>query len=603
MKSLFDMWCSLTENVGQLCDASTKRDLNKAALRFKHEGSSFLTITLPTFAKGLEQALERGKAGPDLWPRWACRGSTPRFLGEMLDNVFDRESGVLLDEPDVDSIWGMRQISLYMSKIELPCSDARNARAAKAYVECEKEVREADESRSSSDVDSLSRVFTLLFGDVLSAIDLQVYCGELVPRHGSGATADRLLGNEKFDVKQWTTRLERYFPYGEYAIPNWRYYYRLDQIDFLEPGAERPVRVVFVPKTLKTPRVIAIEPTCMQFVQQAVMQSLVPRLESSWIGPMIGFLDQVPNRRMAQQASLDGSLATLDLSEASDRVSNQLVNHLLRHWPHLQGAVQACRSTHADVPGTGVIPLAKFASMGSALTFPLEAMVFLSIAIWSMSGREKCLTHLPSRSAVKRLIGRVRVYGDDIVVPAAQAQCVSAGLEANGLKVNGRKSFWNGKFRESCGGDYYAGIDVSVVKVRRPWPKTLKARRSAAEIESAVALRNLLYEGGLWKAAARLDQKLSVLLRGHFPYVGRDSVALGRYSFLGYDSQRECPRHHAPLVRAWVSASKPPLSEISGEGALLKCLLNTGLPMEKGHLRRSGRPKSTAVKLRWVRPF
>lgn len=603
MKSLFDMWCSLTENVGQLCNASTKRDLQKAALRFEHEGMSFLTITLPTFAKGLEQALEEGKARPDLWPRWGSRGSTPRFLGEMLDRVFDRLSGELLDEPDVDSIWGMRQITLFMSKIELPCSDARKVRAAEAYVECEKEVREFDESRTQVQLDSLSRVFTVLFGDVLSAIDLQVYGNELIPRHGSGRTADRLDGNAKFDVKQWTTRLERYFPYGEYAIPNWRYYYLLDQIDFLEPGTERPVKVTFVPKTLKTPRVIAVEPTCMQYTQQALMQALVPALEDSWVGSMIGFSDQLPNREMAREASLKGHLATLDLSEASDRVSNQLVDYLLRHWPHLRGAVQACRSTTADVPGIGVIPLAKYASMGSALTFPLEAMVFLAIAVQSISGGDECLHSPPPRGAIQALLGRVRVYGDDIIVPSYAADSVSAGLEAYGLKVNSRKSFWNGKFRESCGGDYYSGIDVGVVKVRQPLPRSLKTQNGAAEFASTVALRNHLYEAGLWHVVAWLDRKLGRLSRGFLPYVGQESVGLGRLSFFGYDTQRMCPKLHAPLVRAWVLVSKSPPSEVSGEGALLKCLFNKGKPLQKGHLLRSGRPESSAVKLRWVRPF
>jgi hypothetical protein len=603
MKSLLDLWCVLARDVSSLCSVSTQRDVKTAARRFEHEGLSFLTITLPSFARGLEQALERGKASPDLWPRWAIRGSTPRFLGEMLDNVFDRGTGVLLNTADADCIWGMRQLSLVMSKIELPCAPHRIARAAEAYVECEKEVREVDSRVGVAEMESLSRVFTTLFGDILSEVDREVYDCSLIPRHGSGATADRVTGNRKLDQTEWPDRLERYFPYGEYAVPNWRYSYLLDAVDFLEPGRERPVKVVFVPKTMKTPRVIAEEPVCMQYTQQALMRALVPRLEQSRIGRMIGFTEQEPNRLLASRGSLEGDLATLDLSEASDRVSNQLVIYLLRHWPHLSGAVQACRSTRADVPGHGVIPLAKYASMGSALTFPLEAMVFLSITVESLIGKSEVSGHRSLRSAVTRWEEDVRVFGDDIVAPADMALSVIAGLESYGLKVNRDKSFWSGKFRESCGGDYYAGTNVSVVKVRQP----LTFSSSTADVnclEATVAFRNNLYEAGLWKTAYWLDAHLERGLNRRFPYVTATSSGLGRRSYLGYSTERNCRNLHAPLVKAWVPSRVIPTSRSSGEGALLKHLLKQGDGvLARDHLERSGRPKSVTVRLRWVRPF
>lgn len=603
MKSLFDLWCVMARNVSVLCSACTSRDIKTVTARFEHEGLSFLTITLPTFARGLERALELGKASPDLWPRWACRGSTPRFLGEMLDRVFDRSSGCLLDIPDADCIWGMRQLSLAMSKIELPCSDVRVAHAADAYVECEKEVREADSHRNSAMEDSLRRVFTVLYGDVLSHVDREVYDGTLMPRHGSGATADRRVGNDKLDQTEWPVRLESFFPYGEYALPNARYSYLLDQVDFLEPGAERPAKVVFVPKTLKTPRVIAEEPVCMQYTQQALMRSLTPLLEESKIGGMIGFTDQDPNRVMARRGSLSGDLATLDLSEASDRVSNQLVVSLLAHWPHLRGAVQACRSTTADVPMHGVIPLAKYASMGSALTFPLEAMVFLAIIFWSMSGGVRCQDSRTVKRLILKHLDDVRVFGDDIIVPTHMALTVSAGLEAFGLKINQHKSFREGKFRESCGAEYYDGTDVSVVRVRQPL--TFSSKTADVEmLESTVALRNNLYEAGLWSTAFWLDRHLDSGLQGYYPYVAASSVGLGRISFLGYAEERMCRFLHAPRVRAWTLRRKLQPIAASGEGALLKHLLKLGGDVpEKGHLDRSGRPKSVATRLRWVQPF
>jgi hypothetical protein len=523
---------------------------------------------------------------------------TPLLLGDLMDRVFDRASGLLLDVPDADSIWGIRQLSLFMSKIELDCSDERLARAAEAYVECEKEVREADKRMRASMLSRFQSISSMLYSDVLCTVDREVYEGTLHPKHGPGATADRLRGNAKYDLKEWTHRLERVFPYGDYALANWRYYYRLDRVNFLEPREERPVRVVFVPKTLKAPRVIAIEPTCMQYTQQALSRRLVELLESSWIRAMIGFSDQGPNRAMAEKGSLDGSLATLDLSEASDRVSNQLVRGMLRHWPHLSDGVDASRSRKADVPGHGVLRLAKFASMGSALTFPIEAMVFLTVVF---VGIEKSLARPLTKRDIISLRRQVRVYGDDIIVPTVHAPSVISALEDFGLRVNTDKSFLKGKFRESCGKEYYAGDDVSVVKARRPLPTRQSA--DAAEIVSAVSLRNNLYEAGLWKTARRYDKVISRFL-WRFPHVAPTSAGLGKVSFLGYDTERVDPRLHSPMVKAHVVTPIIPKSKISGEGALLKCLLYNGdEPLEREHLLRAGRPKSVRTKLRWVRPY
>jgi len=106
----------------------------------------------------------------------------------------------------------------------------------------------------------------------------------------------------------------------------------------LSPQEELPTRLVAVPKTQATPRLIAEEPTVMQYIQQAIMQSLVPEIESNLIsGSFTGFTDQAPNQLLARKGSEDGSLATLDLSEASDRVANWLVEELFGDFPNFFG--------------------------------------------------------------------------------------------------------------------------------------------------------------------------------------------------------------------------------------------------------------------------
>lgn len=472
MKSpLLLLWQCAAEELAARCRTSTSRDFETVAARFEHEGESFLTITLPTFGSALEKGLASGRVTPQDFAAFktAARSGLPAFLRGFLELVFDCNSGLLLDAPNVDAIFAIRQLTLMFGKIELECSKERQVRALNKFVECEQGVKKSDSGRTEADNLSFSRMSRLLWADVFALVDGAIHDGTVIPKHGPGATADRLAGNSKYDVSEWPSRLEGIFPFGEYALPSWRHASDVSRVHFLDPGSERPVKVTLVPKTLKTPRVIAIEPTAMQYMQQAVHRALVGVIQSSDsdFGWLLGFKDQAPNQRLAREGSENGSLATLDLSEASDRVSNSLVRLMLSPHRWLHDGVDACRSRTAEVDGHGKIRLAKFASMGSALTFPIEALVFATVV---MLGVEQSRGKQMSRSDIQKLRGRVRVYGDDIVVPVEYAESVTRTLEAFGLKVNVNKSFWTGRFRESCGGDYYAGHDVTVVRLRQFFP-------------------------------------------------------------------------------------------------------------------------------------
>jgi len=444
------------------------------------------------------------------------------------------------------------------------------------------------------------------------------------------------LGNQKWNQRTWTSRLERVFPAKSYLIPNRRFTSVLDKVNILEPGEEKPVRVTLVPKTLKTPRVIAMEPTCMQYAQQAIYGNFTLNFDRDrLLKKLIGFDDQDPNKAMAKRGSIDNRTATLDLSDASDRVSNELVRTMVARWPFLAWAIDATRSRRALVGGKP-IRLAKYASMGSALCFPMEAMVFTTLIFL---GIQRSLNTSLDRKAVKRFSGSVRVYGDDLIVPVDHVLSVVQVLEAFGSRVNLSKSFWTGKFRESCGEEYYDGHDVTVTRVRRLFPTR---RQDAAEVGSLVTLRNQLYLSGYWRTVRFLDVKIEGLLK-HFPTVSRDSSVLGRVSFVGdtfgYRFTRWDPSRQVPLVRGFVVSAKPPNDILGGAGALLKCLLKMGngsvaagytnqlpwlqpgasvggplgvyhdatlwasFPQSEGdHLERSGRPERVNIKLGWNPP-
>jgi len=471
------------------------------------------------------------------------------------------------------------------------CAQAE-AKAFSAFLECEQEVREGLETR---DYPQFQRIRTLLFGSSFSKVDSDIYYGRLLPKHGPGATADSLYGNQKFHQLQWPLRLEPYFPYGEMVLPNWSFWEQLDEVDFLEPEAELPVKVVSVPKTMKTPRIIAIEPTAMQYAQQSLLRSYREAIQESFLNSFIGFDDQEPNQLLAKEGSRNGNLATLDLSEASDRVSLELIDVLLADHRHLHDAVFACRSTTARMPSGDVVSLAKFASMGSALCFPMEASAFLTAVF---CGIEQDLGRPLSISDIKSFIGRVRIFGDDIIVPVDHVRSVIASLEYFGLKVNTRKSFWNGKFRESCGKEWYDGTDVSIVRVRRTLPSS---RRDVQEIISTVSLRNQLFLAGFESTVDLLDRRMSRLLR-HFPVVEEGSPVLGRLSWTSHNPEVRL-KNSIPMVKGWMIRPVIPKNEIADWPALRKCLASLHersadvVPTASDHLRRSGRPRVVDIKL------
>lgn len=626
--------------------SSADRDLETVARRVEHEGDSFFTLTLPSFGKEFLRALDRGCLLPDTFRGWKRApyghttliglGGGPAFMKWALQVVFPN-GHVCSAEPDVvhpctmggagkeaayegpaeagslryfptwrqsweryDDDWAAEcvhavlQLSGLYSKEKSLASEARNIAALDAYVATDKELAEhlerVDFPLLQDRLTAVRKVITLAFARVLSDVDQQVYYGTLLPKHGSGATADRLFGNEKWLLTEWTERLERLFPHGEMLNANDRLFFDSSESVVLRtPENERHVKVMLVPKTQATPRVIAVEPTCMQYVQQGFLRALVPALEADRCAKhFVGFTDQEPNRRLAALGSAGGDLATLDLSEASDRVANWLVEAVYEDFPHFLEGVQACRSTRASLPDGRVLdPIVKFASMGSALTFPIEAMTFAAICLESVC-RTLSLPLTPK--SLRSLQGLVRVYGDDIVVPRDCAEQVTRDLELFGFKVNRHKSYWTGEFRESCGEEYWRGRDVSHTKVRTSFPTSL---RSAKELISTVETRNQLFSTGYVEAVEALDRSLLPIMRGKFPIVLPSSPLLGRLALDPPHWRISHKDYQVPLEEGYTVVAKSPVNKLDGPRALLKYFLSPSKDEE--HLTRSGRPRSVRV--------
>jgi len=607
MKSLVLLWSTLARDLASACHTSTERDIKTVTSRVEHEGVSFLTITLPNFGKAFDSALQQGWLETTAFRK--ARSGLPAFLQGYLLQVFDKDGFLRLTDASVDAVDAIRQLCYVFQKIELDCSEKRKRAAVEAFVIADVETGIWDDQDHSGILSDMSRIAQLLFRETFSKMDEIVYYGNIVPRHGPGGTADRLVGNAKYDLTYWPARLEAHFPYSEYGIPSPRFdlFCQTGRVQQPEMEEELPARVVLVPKTLKTPRVISAEPTAMQWIQQGIAGPLCSLLESDEVtGPMIGFTDQLPNREMAQDGSIFGRLATLDLKEASDRVSFNQVASIFPSWPKLFSAMTACRSNLVKLPdeyGGNTFTLRKFAPMGSALCFPLEACVFLTAVFVGIECYllEQGKRDLLSRGDISRFHGSVRVYGDDIIVPVEYVEKITEVFDHLGWKINSEKSFVKGNFRESCGGDYFWGEDVTPVKLRRVPPKSF---RKIEQFESFIAFRNALYLKGRWETCKVIDEWIKSM--APYPLVSANSPILGRLSLLPHENflmsgdRWEHDLQH--IVRRGIMAINPiPKSSVSGVGALLKCLLVTSEQID--HLERAGRPVARKAKPRRGRPF
>lgn len=276
-----------------------------------------------------------------------------------------------------------------------------------------------------------------ILGNVPSLDDLRI-------RFGPGATTDvpRRRASVRRKLHMPFSCSEDLFPRLNTVceqFPSWT------QLQGFQAGVSsadlvRSSKIRFVPKSAKTHRSIAIEPQLNILFQLGVGAEIASRLRREGVD----IRDQTRNQVAAREGSLHGGLATLDLSSASDLVSYWVVLDLLPiDWVDL---LNTFRSATVSVDGR-TMRLGKFSTMGNGYTFPLETLIFYALS-WGAQD-----IHCVGDNAVT-------VYGDDIIVPTRSVPLVTETLQAVGFRVNMTKSFWSGPFRESCGKDYFSGIDV-----------------------------------------------------------------------------------------------------------------------------------------------
>ncbi len=201
-------------------------------------------------------------------------------------------------------------------------------------------------------------------------------------------------------------------------------------------------RHVTVPKTAKTDRSICAEPTLNAFMQQGVLHCMNDKLRRHGIR----LDDQSINQRYAARAVFEG-LATVDLQNASDSLTTQLVYNLLPfEWASFLDDLR-CKATKIE---GSIVQTEKFCSMGNAFTFPLQSLIFYAV------GRSVA-EHLGVRNKV------ISVFGDDIIINRECYQLLKEVFAHIGFTINNSKSYYDGRFFESCGKHYFDGFDVTPI--------------------------------------------------------------------------------------------------------------------------------------------
>lgn len=262
---------------------------------------------------------------------------------------------------------------------------------------------------------------------------------EVKGRFGPGATAEGFDAFEKWIRKG----------YRPDVPPN---LYRANPRDDWEPtpvNVMRITKMAEVPKSIKCNRIVSSEPAMSMYAQLAINDELVRQIHLIFPGK-VSLHDQGKHNRLL----LVPGMATLDLSDASDHVSVQLVRDVL---PQLWPVLAKVRSEYSLTPKGDVLSLATFAPMGAGFCFSVMTTVILGIIRYAFESFHYRWLKEPWS-----------VYGDDIIVPVWIADYVIDLLERAGLVINHAKSCTSGLYVESCGRELFRGIDVTPGYIRDP---------------------------------------------------------------------------------------------------------------------------------------
>lgn len=599
-----------------------ERDLSRLLKAELSCGLSLYTILLPAGCKWLEKAISAGRLEDPAPLPFGVRGNgdrRPKLLFGLFSQIFEPD-GTLRSPLEPSNVQSLRQVLLAMKKFDMECERKYTDESVHKFHEIEESLPKSWDSTWSSDtpswahrtghpiwgpvaeLDSQTRLFdfadpVLQLDDVYDWEGLRRFSARILhsfgqfdpfsirPKHGPGAVSDRYRGFVKYDHKYWSERLEAVFPYDWHAsssltVPAYVKY------------EEMPSQMHAVPKTQSGPRLIAAEPTAHQWIQQGIRRWLEERCESSPLFQCIDFRSQELSREMALKASSSGEFATVDLSSASDRLSTRLVEYLFQHNRPLLDGLHASRTRALRSLNGDLVLLKKFATQGSAVIFPLQSICYAMLAIWSVA----LARNLKDWDDIRLVMPLVRVFGDDIIIPTDAYPVLKGLFETLLLKVNEGKSHATGHFRESCGMDAFAGVDVTPAYLRRFYSN------APEDLSSVVEASNNFFKKGYWQTAAYLERTVPEAQR-KLILIGTDLGSVCLYSFCG-DNQDHLQRRwnenlHRIEYKAISVETKVDTVVGNGEGSLTQFFYEEPDPLLPYSSGQAATPRFRK-KSRWV---
>lgn len=416
--------------------------------------------------------------GPSIGRFRLKRGTVlPQFLHSAWSAVFFPENGYLRPDYDTGAVSSLNQLLAVFTKI----SGSHTQESERKVIDLFYEV---EENLASTSVDEDMLIGRVKLGHILDVARRHV-CRvlasedprEILPKHGSGAAACGTPVRERYGVPRFVKSINSIWPMDEYYFLNSSHLCDVLQEWYSASDYVPCAKVLLVPKDARGPRLISCEPKETMWIQQGLMAKLYDAIESHPLTRgSVNFTDQRYNQQFAYLGSLNQETATLDLSEASDRVRLDVVQRLFpTNWGD---ALTAARSPCTQMPCGDVVMLTKHAPMGSACCFPVMAMV-----IWSV-----LKAALPSKTSTG-LPTTILVYGDDIIIPSEFYDLGVSVLHAIHLKVNLKKSFVKGFFRESCGKEYINGVDITPVRLRAHPEDDVESRAQTIAFANNLAIR------------------------------------------------------------------------------------------------------------------
>jgi hypothetical protein len=587
-----------------------QRDFRTLEKRTKYEGFSFLAKTLPELDDAILSGIEHAQfACPKNFKR-VRGGAIPRLFSGMLCKIFCPVTGSLLDTADPEALLSLRQVLCLYKKAVVSDEDDQEleVRAFDDFVSTDSDIRRLDDSQM---LDAIRRVSQCILPDLTVGLDA------IAGKHGPGAVYEGLKGNQKWDALYeelmegssvvdfgFDMFVARFFDGNSTHTKN---KLKASTAIFGEPSSRSIARLVSVPKTSVSRRTITVEPFANMFVQQGLMAHLREKLRKCAVmSQCLDINDQSKNNHLALVGSLTREWATIDLKSASDLLSVNLVETVFGRDQEFLDLMLDYRSQYVEIKNEP-LRIKKFAGMGNALTFPVQSVVYAVVSMAAILIERGVRITYRNVKAASRCI---RVFGDDIVVKTEYMTQVCGALVRVGLRVNSRKSFSNGSFRESCGTDYFKGVLVTPVRMKFH-PRLISTDTRA--VTNLIHVANESFNRCLYRFGESIRSCVEEQF-GPLPLVRRDSQALGWHTRLNATTiNKWCSRTHQFLFKGNVVTQVKSKDPLDGYAALLKFFLTPRIvqgqeaswfdpPMERpnGHLEYTSVRYRTKVSRRWV---